>query len=41
MIELATDRTLDATSEDDLVELIAHATASLQRRHRTAPGYHP
>ena len=41
MIELATDRTLDATSEDDLLELIAHATASLQRRHRTAPGYQP
>jgi len=39
MIELATDTTLDATSEDDLLELIAHATASLQRRHRSVPGY--
>ena len=41
MLELATDTTLDATSEQDLLELIAHATASLLRRQRSVPGYHP
>ena len=39
MIELSTDINLDATPEEDLLDLIAHATASLQRRHRSVPGY--
>ncbi|HJZ11622.1 MAG TPA: hypothetical protein VJ521_05710 [Acidobacteriota bacterium] len=38
-LELATDTTLDATPEEDLLELIAHATASLLRRKRFVPGY--